>query len=303
MTDRDISGVLCVNKPSGMTSHDVVNSIRKLYRTKKVGHTGTLDPIADGVLTILLGKATKLSDYLSVDTKVYRAGIKFGTVTDSQDVTGEIISSCNSNVEETSLKKVCNEFIGKILQTPPMYSAKKINGEKLYNLARKGIVVERKPEEIEIYSIDVDEFDQKQQTAIITVNCSKGTYIRTLCDDVGKRLGCGACMTSLTRLSNGNFIIDNSYSPDAISSMTEEQRYSIIQSTESVLSCYDKIVLPDFYAKLCNNGCEIYQRKIGDRHQVGCFLRMYNGNGVLLALGKVLEFNDGTAVKPVVKLI
>jgi tRNA pseudouridine55 synthase len=298
MTDREISGILCINKPSGMTSHDVVNKIRRLYGTRKVGHTGTLDPMATGVLVVLIGKAAKLSDFLLADKKTYTAGLLLGKTTDTQDITGKIIESRPDSdlPDEDTVIGVCDSFIGKQFQTPPMYSAKKINGVKLYDLARSGTEIERQACEIEIYSIDVNKKSQNEYT--LTVCCSKGTYIRTLCNDIGKRLGCGGCMSSLRRDMNGKFSLDNAVSLDKIASMSEEERDGLLISVESALSELNKVIFPPFFSRLAHCGCEIYEKKIGAAFPIGELIRVYDENG-FFALGKVCEYSDGAAIKPI----
>ncbi len=298
MTDRDISGILCIDKPSGMTSHDVVNKIRHLYGTRKVGHTGTLDPMATGVLVVLIGKAAKLSDFLLAEKKVYTAGLLLGKTTDTQDITGKIIESCPDSElpGESKVFEVCGSFIGKELQTPPMYSAKKVNGVKLYDLARAGTEIERKACEIEIYSIDVSKKSPNEY--ILSVCCSKGTYIRTLCNDIGKKLGCGGCMSSLRRDMNGKFSIDSAVSLDKLYSMTEDERDGLLISTESALSELNKVMLSPFFSRLAHCGCEIYEKKIGTTFRVGELIRVYDENG-FFALGKVCEYPDGAAIKPI----
>ena len=191
-----MDGVFNIYKEKGFTSHDVVAIVRKTINQKKVGHTGTLDPDAEGVLPVCVGKATKLADYIMADTKTYRATIKLGIITDTYDTTGDIIAEKEVSVSKDAIISVVKSFVGKQEQLPPMYSAIKINGHKLYDLARKGIEVERKPRSIEIYDISLDEFISDTEFAV-TVSCSKGTYIRTLCYDFGEKLGCGAAMSSL----------------------------------------------------------------------------------------------------------
>ena len=298
MTDREISGILCIDKPSGMTSHDVVNKIRRLYGTRKVGHTGTLDPMATGVLVVLIGKAAKLSDFLLAEKKTYTAGLLLGKSTDTQDITGEVIESRPDSdlPDESTVVGVCGSFIGKQLQTPPMYSAKKINGVKLYDLARSGTEIERQACEIEIYSIDVNKKSQNEYT--LTVCCSKGTYIRTLCNDIGKKLGCGGCMSSLRRDMNGKFSLDNAVSLDKIASMSEEERDGLLISVESALSELNKVILHPFFSRLAHCGCEIYEKKIGAAFPIGELIRVYDENG-FFALGKVCEYPDGAAIKPI----
>lgn len=203
------SGILLVDKPTEWTSHDVVNFIRRRFNVKKVGHCGTLDPAATGLLVIVLGKATKLSQKLSGDDKTYEATMLLGTETDSQDMDGKVIAENDwSNITEEEVEKVIKGFIGEQYQTPPMVSAKKVGGKRLYELARQGKEIKRDPVEIKINSIDFIKIDLPYAT--FTASCSKGTYIRTLCSDIGKKLGCGATLYKLRRTESGSFSIKNS---------------------------------------------------------------------------------------------
>ena len=199
-----MNGILIINKPKGLTSHDVVSRVRRILHTKKVGHAGTLDPIATGVLVVLVGKATKLSDRFLCEKKRYRAGFMLGIETDTYDITGNILSKKNISVSKLELLKCIESFCGKITQVPPMYSAIKVGGKKLYELARRGITVECKPRNIEIYNISLCDDNT------LDISCSKGTYIRSLIHDIGEYLGCGAVMTELTRLESGDFCIEDS---------------------------------------------------------------------------------------------
>lgn len=292
------SGVLCINKPSGVTSHDVVNRIRRLYGTKKVGHTGTLDPIASGVLVVLVGRAVKASEYLLSESKEYIAGIKLGITTDTLDTSGRILSFANEGIPcEDELSAVLHEFTGRILQTPPMYSALKVGGKKLYELARNGVEIDRKPREIEIYSIDYLGKTSNVNEYLIKIACSKGTYIRVLCDDIGKRLGCGAAMSSLIRTKNGPFTIDNSLTTDEIDALDTSKRASKLLPVEAVFSELKSVGLPPFFAKLARCGNEIYTEKIGALPDLGERVRLYDGD-TFFALGEVMDFPDGRAIKP-----
>ena len=204
------SGILLVNKPAAWTSHDVVGFIRSRFNVPKVGHCGTLDPAATGLLVVVLGKFTKLSQKFSGEDKTYEGRILLGTVTDSQDMDGEVIrtSDC-SGISPDDLRSAFAKFTGEILQVPPMVSAKKHDGDRLYDLARKGIEVEREAKPVTIFSIRVT--DIKLPYADFVVHCSKGTYVRTLCADIGEVLGCGACLYSLNRIRSGEFSLDDAY--------------------------------------------------------------------------------------------
>lgn len=196
----ELCGLICVNKPAGFTSFDVVAKMRGILKMKRLGHGGTLDPMATGVLPVFVGKATKACDMLPDRDKSYLAGFRLGARSDTQDNTGNISETENfSGIAEEQLRKEMKNFRGKIMQLPPMYSAVSVNGKRLYELARKGIEIEREPRETEIYSLELTEYDEKSGTGKFSVSCSKGTYIRTLINDIGDALGCGGIMTSLVR--------------------------------------------------------------------------------------------------------
>ncbi len=291
-------GVLIVNKHEGVTSHDIVGKIRRLYGTRAVGHTGTLDPLATGVLVILIGRAAKAAEYLVSDTKQYRATLKLGIVTDTEDITGEVLERSEEIPSTDDVMRICREFVGKSKQIPPMYSALKVGGRKLCDLAREGKVIEREARDIEIFSLDCVATD-KSDEYIIDVKCSSGTYIRTLCADIGKRLGCGGVMATLERRKAGGFNISDSYSIAELENMSEDERFALLKPTESLFEDIPKIVLPEFYEKLSRNGCEIYQKKIKTAFETGERVRLYGKNGVFFALGEVRDYPDGSAVKAI----
>jgi len=221
---NNFTGILVCDKPRDWTSHDVVAKLRSYFKLKKIGHAGTLDPIATGVLVLLCGKATKLSDKLIADEKEYRFDILFGTTTDSQDITGKIIKQEESPSERSAeeVEKVLQEFRGEISQLPPMFSAVKINGKRLYKLGREGKTVEREPRKIFIKELVLENI--KWPRATLRAVCSKGTYIRTLCNDIGEKL-CegGGCMESLVRLRSGEFTIEQAKKLDEILSLSLEE--------------------------------------------------------------------------------
>ncbi len=212
-----------VNKPKGMTSHDVVDEIRKLVGREKVGHTGTLDPEATGVLPIAIGKATKVIQFLE-EGKGYRATMRLGITTDTQDITGKIIAKSDEiNIPVERIREVFKNFLGKIEQIPPMVSAVKVRGERLYKLAREGKRVKRPQREVEIYNLNLLEY--KLPDIIFKVSCSKGTYIRTLCHDMGKALGSGACLEDLVRTKSGIFTLKKSYTLEELKKLPNLERY------------------------------------------------------------------------------
>lgn len=206
-------GFLNIYKPKGLTSHDVIAVLRRITKIKQIGHTGTLDPFAEGVLPVCIGKAARLIEYLN-DDKEYIATVQFGKTTSTYDVDGEITSETNVRVSRLEVKSVLNEFKGEILQLPPMYSAIKVNGKKLYDYAREGKEVEIKPRKVFIKNIELLKFDEENQQAEILVACSKGTYIRSIAFDLGQKLKCGGYLTNLIRTKAGKFDIDNAVNLD-----------------------------------------------------------------------------------------
>lgn len=204
------NGILNIDKPQCITSHDVVDAIRKIFPDQKVGHTGTLDPLATGVLPICIGEATKLSEKLTSETKNYSVKMLLGVETDTYDITGRIVFASVFNKDEIYIKERIKRFIGKQQQIPPKYSAIKVEGKKLYQYARENQDVEIKPREIEIFSIDNIRIDLESKEVAFDVVCSKGTYIRSLVNDIGKKIGCGATMTELRRTKTGSFAIEDS---------------------------------------------------------------------------------------------
>ena len=265
-----MDGVINVNKPSAMTSFDVIAILRKTLNMKKIGHTGTLDPDATGVLPVCLGKATKLSEMLTASKKQYEAVVKLGITTDTQDISGKIIKTSTVYTSYEELLNTIKEFIGLQQQIPPMYSAVKVNGKKLYELARSGLTAERKPREISIYKIDVLNFDDENKTFTMTADCSKGTYIRTLANDIGEKLGCGAALSSLKRTRSGRFIIDNSYSLDEIKTLNANNDFSFIIPLDEVLDEYDKVILAENNAFKLKNGIkfDVAGLKAGDIYRI-----------------------------------
>lgn len=292
------SGVLTVNKPEGMTSHDVVNRIRRLYCTKKVGHTGTLDPMATGVLVLLIGRAAKAAEYLSCDSKTYLTTLHLGLTSDTADITGKILTESDTIPCADQVKEVCKSFVGDIMQIPPMYSAIKVNGQKLCNLARKGIEIERRARNITIYSIECSPTDNPSDYRLC-VSCSSGTYIRTLNADIGRALGCGAVMASLCRTKAGQFDISQSHTLETLESLNADKRLSLLLPTESLFENLGRVCLTDFFEKLSRSGCEIYQGKVKTSFAIGERVRICNSKGVFYALGEIREYEKGTAIKPI----
>lgn len=295
---NELSGVILVNKHKGVTSHDIVFKIRRLYGTKKVGHTGTLDPLATGVLPVLIGRSAKAAEYLLSENKKYIAEIKLGIATDTEDITGKILEKCDTLPTKNEFFEACKRFVGKINQVPPMYSALKVDGKKLLDLARQGIEIERKPREIIVFSIEPSVIDEKEGRYQLTVECSKGTYIRTLCADIGKSLGCGATMCELQRTKSGDFALENAYTIEELEAMSQSEREALLVPPENLFLEAPCVRFPEFYTKLFKSGCEIYQRKIGTDFPVNTFLRVYEGDE-FLALAQVKEFDGGSAIKSI----
>lgn len=209
-----MNGLVLVDKPQGLTSFSAASIMKRAYGTKRVGHTGTLDPLATGVLPILVGRATRLCSYVLESDKRYVATVRLGIITDTLDITGKVISECKANVSREKLLEAIEKFKGDIIQVPPMYSAIRVDGKHLYEMARQGIEVEREARSVKIHNINLLEFDGTDFK--IDVTCSKGTYIRTLADDIGRALGCGATMTALRRTATAGFTIDECTDPDII---------------------------------------------------------------------------------------
>ena len=270
------SGVLILDKPTGFTSHDCVNKVRRFYNTKKVGHTGTLDPDASGVLVVLVG---------------------LGITTDTEDTTGKVLTESSEIPDRERVNSVCESFVGDIMQVPPMYSALKRDGQKLVDLARRGITVEREARPITIHSLDALPTDRPDEY-MLSVRCSKGTYIRTLCADIGASLGCGGAMCSLRRLASGGFRIEDAVTLGGLDKLDYDERVGLLRPTESLFSDIPAVKLPPFFEKLARSGCEIYEKKIGVGYPVGTRVRMYGADG-FFAVGEVGDYPDGDAIKAV----
>lgn len=247
-----MNGIINVFKPKNMTSHDVVNILRKKTGIKRIGHTGTLDPMATGVLPICIGKATRVSEYLLNLEKEYVGELTLGSRTDTLDMEGEVIETSNKEVTRDDIISCMDKYIGTIEQTPPMYSALKHNGKKLYELAREGKTVERPKRKINIYKLDILSIEDNRKI-IFKVNCSKGTYIRTLCDDIGSDLGTFGYMSYLMRTGSGSFEIQDSYSLDFIKRIKLEEIANIITPMDKALSHIESFTIQDrLYSKLVN---------------------------------------------------
>ncbi len=282
-------GIINVYKEPGYTSHDVVARLRGILKQKKIGHTGTLDPEAQGVLPVCLGMGTRLCDLLTERDKTYRAVMLLGRETDTQDTTGTTLKSSQQEamaLSEPAVREAVAGFVGPYEQVPPMYSALKVDGKKLYELAREGKVVERRARPVTIYSIEVEEIALPRVT--MTVSCSKGTYIRTLCHDIGRALGCGGCMEALTRTMAAGFSIDGSLKLDQIEALSQRGEIgSRILPVEEALKGYPAVsALAEADALACN-GNPLFKRHLAswpDQGEDGHMFRLYTSEGSFVGI-------------------
>ncbi len=293
------NGYLILHKPAGMTSQTAVHRARRLVDAKKAGHTGTLDPMATGVLPILFGKATKLCDFLTESRKHYEAELLLGVKTDTEDISGKVLASCDRIPAENEVLQAALGFCGDIFQIPPMYSALKRDGQKLCNLARRGITVEREPRKVTVYKIDARRLTDTRY--LLDVVCSKGTYIRTLCADIGEALGVGGTCAALHRVETAGFGIGDAVTLDELEAMSDAERERAIRPISDLLQGFEEVALPPFFAHLADCGCEIYQKKLGTHYPIGAHVTLLDENGVF-ALAEVRAFPEGTALKPIRKL-
>lgn len=280
-------GIINILKPPNMTSHDVVYSIRRILKTKKVGHTGTLDPMAAGVLPICIGSATKISGYLLNDKKKYRCEMILGHNTDTQDRWGKIINTRSVNVTKKDIIDVFHSFKGEIEQIPPMYSALKHKGKKLYELAREGKEIPREPRKIMIYELDIIKIDHN--VILFDVLCSKGTYVRTLCDDIGNKLNCGAYMSFLLRTKSGNFKLSDTVTLETLEALSiEEINSNYMFSMDYPLTDMPKVNIKKQSERYLRNGNNIYMKNIAsyDSLKKDEMVRLYVENQ-FIALGMV----------------
>ena len=271
--NKMIHGVINIYKIKGFTSHDVVAKLRGMVKQKKIGHTGTLDPDATGVLPVCLGSATKLCDMLTEKEKEYIAKVQLGVTTDTQDMTGTILCEKQVNVTEETVKDALQSFLGVYHQIPPMYSALKVNGKKLYELAREGKEVERKPRPVKIHSIEI--LEMKLPTLTIKVGCSKGTYIRTLCHDLGGKLGCGAAMAALERTRSGQFTLETAITLEELEKklkVSGEHRQQLLEAmitpVDRMFSDCPKIKLFPQWERLVQNGNTFEEKNVRDDYQI-----------------------------------
>lgn len=280
-----MNGIIVINKPLGKTSHDMVYFMRRLTNIKKIGHTGTLDPGASGVLPMCIGNATKAADMLTLSDKRYTAELILGMTTDTQDAEGEVLTECAVNLTAEEIEAAIKSFIGEIEQTPPMYSAVKQNGKKLYELARKGIEVERKKRKVAIREINILEIDTENYRVKIDVVCSKGTYIRTLCEDIGARLGVGAYMNTLIRTRTGPFELADSYTVGELTEMSADGTLEdALIPVDRMFEEYPAIRLNEKQTRSITNGIRMSYR--GEENKS---YRLYDENGGFLCISKCVE--------------
>ena len=272
-----MTGIVIVDKPAGWTSQDVTARLRRVFGTRRIGHGGTLDPMATGVLPVFVGRATRGVEFFEHADKTYEAVLRLGTVTDTQDSTGTVLEKRPAAVTEAEFRDILPKFTGKIAQVPPMYSAIKVDGKKLYELARAGKEVDRKPREITIFSLELLEFSG--ETAKIRVHCSKGTYIRTLCHDIGAALGCGACMETLRRTAAGEYTLADSVGLDTL--LNAERPEDYLRDVDTLFRQYPAVTLTEKQTLRCRNG-----NSFSIALPEGSY-RAYDGQGTFLMLAKV----------------
>lgn len=274
-----MNGILLIDKPPLWTSNDVVSKLKGVLKERRIGHSGTLDPLATGLLAVFAGRATRAVSFAESHDKRYTAALRLGLRTDTQDISGNVISKGQTDVKDEELDRVLSCFVGEIEQTPPMYSAVRVNGKRLYELARKGIEVERKPRKITVYSIERK--GRESGDIVLDIKCSKGTYIRTLCSDIGEMLGCGACMSALRRTEAGMFSVENAYTLDEVIREAEiGDVSSLLLPTETIFSEYERITVSASAEAIVRNG-----NPVSFSAPDGTY-RVCSQQGEFLALGK-----------------
>ena len=284
-----MTGILLVDKPADWTSHDVVAKLRGLLKERRIGHAGTLDPMATGLLTVFVGRATRAVEFAESHDKEYLAGLRLGVTTDTQDITGSILESSDKTVSEAELGAALCAFRGVIRQVPPMYSAIKINGQKLYELARRGKTVERREREVSIQTLELEGVDA-QGDWILRIRCSKGTYVRTLCEDIGKSLGCGGCMSALRRTRVGGFSVDQAHTLDEIQACAQRGEVEkLLLPVENIFAEYPKWQANDAQTRRIRCGNPVPAGLDAGRY------RAYGADGVFLALSE----SDGQELRAV----
>ncbi|WP_316631487.1 tRNA pseudouridine(55) synthase TruB [uncultured Ruminococcus sp.] len=290
-----MNGVILIHKEKDFTSFDVVAVVRKLTGQKKVGHTGTLDPNATGVLPVLLGTATKAQDIIPCHDKKYRADFRFGIATDTLDIWGEVIEQKPANVTADEIEKALRCFRGEIEQLPPMYSAVSVGGKRLYQYAREGKEVERRPRRVNVYSLELLSFDESSQSGTLDIYCSNGTYIRTIIDDLAHALGIVGVMTDLVRYEACGYPLDDCMTLDELRQRIDSGDNSFLHSVESIFMAYDEVVVSDKQAHRFVNGnpLDIVRTPLRDRAEDKKIFRVKDRQGAFLSLGII----DGDSLK------
>lgn len=282
LPQNDFCGVLAIDKPAGFTSFDVIAKLRGILRMKRLGHGGTLDPMATGVLPVFVGKAARACDLIPDTDKRYRAGFQLGVVTDTQDCTGRVLSEQAVQITKEQLMAAFAALTGEIFQTPPMYSAVSVNGKRLYELARQGVEIEREPRRIVVKEFALTEFDVKTGAGVAEILCSKGTYVRTLLHDVGQRLGCGAMMTSLVRTQSAGILLKDCWSLSQIEVLMREDRLAeVLLPVDGLFELYPALELSPQQERLYRNGVKLDWADAP--HEV---VRVYGAAGDFLGLGR-----------------
>lgn len=294
-----MNGVIVINKQKDFTSFDVVAVARGILREKKIGHSGTLDPMATGVLPILIGRAAKAQSLLPDTDKEYIAGFRFGMTTDTLDITGNVLTQIESHVHREDIENILPLFRGNIMQIPPMYSAVQKDGVRLYDLARQGIEVERQARPVYIDTLELTDFDEQMQSGKLRISCSKGTYVRVICDDIGKTLGCGCVMTELCRTKACGFTLEDAVTLKELEQIKNEGRLDeVIRPTDSIFRCFKPVYISEKQAVRFSNGAalDIERVKSIDASENPTLYRVYSGN-VFLGLGITNPEKNELAVK------
>lgn len=285
-----MTGLICLNKPNGITSFSAVAKVRGITREKKCGHTGTLDPMATGVLPIMLGGATRFIDFLPDSDKGYIAEFQLGIVTDTLDITGEVLEKNSFSVTREEVQSAFLNFKGTISQVPPMYSAVSVDGQRLYDLARKGIEVERQAREVEVKELDLLEFDEKRGKGKIELLCSKGTYVRSIIDDFGRKLGCGATMTSLVRTKAMGIDLSDCVTLEHLQNIkdTSNDFCSVVDPVEKLFERYKSVYISEAQSRRFSNGGSLMRERLKKNLEDGIY-RVYSNEKIFLGLGELSE--------------
>lgn len=292
-----MTGFVCIDKPSGMTSFTAANRARAILGVKKAGHTGTLDPMATGVLPVALSGATRFIGLLPVHIKSYTARVRLGLTTDTLDITGEVLSSAAVTASPDEIRAAALSFLGESMQLPPMYSARRKDGVRLYELARRGETVEREAKPITIYDLQVSDMEGDEFT--MSVTCSAGAYIRSLAYDIGEKLGCGAVLTALRRTSANGFTLSDCVTLETLEKLRDENRLSeILRPTDVCLQTYPALTVTEAQSKRFLNGGELLRARIGNPTATG-FYRVYSPDARFLGLGEITDTDDSLLVKKV----